>query len=128
MNCRRTEQLLSDYMEGLLSAGVAGAVEAHLDACPACRQRRDDIRVLEAELRGMPALLPLSDIERRAVRHWMGEQEAAGRSSRSWLRFRGGVHRLSQQPVASFAPLAAAAILLALISFALAPHRQRRLS
>jgi len=42
------ENLASDYLEGLLEPSQQAAVDAHLSACPACREMIEDVRhVLE---------------------------------------------------------------------------------
>jgi hypothetical protein len=124
MNCRRVEQLLSQHLEGLLPTRVAGAVEAHLADCPDCRRRRDSIRTLESQLHELPALLPLRDIERRAVGRWMTERELAGLSSRRWFLPRAALQRSLRQPPARLAPLGAATAVLLLLSLGLMIARQ----
>jgi hypothetical protein len=57
------ENLTSDYLEGLLEPGLKREVEAHLSACPSCREMVDDVsRALElchaaAELEPAPWLV-----------------------------------------------------------------------
>jgi len=53
----RTEHvdiLLPDYLKGLLAADEAAGVEAHLQACPACRAESDSLRQTLAVLDGSP--------------------------------------------------------------------------
>lgn len=45
---------LGDYADGLLSADDAGAVEAHLATCGACRRRVELMQDLMGELRALP--------------------------------------------------------------------------
>jgi Putative zinc-finger len=40
MNCRRAEELLSDHLEGTLSAPLVQELEAHLAECTQCRELR----------------------------------------------------------------------------------------
>jgi hypothetical protein len=37
MNCRRSEELLSDHLEGRLAPPLEGELRAHLEGCRACR-------------------------------------------------------------------------------------------
>ena len=74
MNCRHTLRRLSNHLEGRLSPQEAGAVAAHLHACPSCRRFRDDLLAAEAWLAGPADPLPPPGIERRAVRLWQRER------------------------------------------------------
>jgi hypothetical protein len=40
------ESLLNEYLDEVLDQPTRGAVEAHLDACPDCRARLDDLRMV----------------------------------------------------------------------------------
>src|SRR5712692_8429007 len=93
MNCRQVEALLSDHLERLLPKRVSDQMTAHLERCPACRQRRGEMIAIGAGLRQLAAPLPPSDLRRRALDHWTAEQVEASRwpSVRSgeavWLAF-----------------------------------------
>ena len=52
------ENLASDYLEGLLEPALKAQVEAHLLACPSCRDRVEDVRVAMDLCRSVPDLEP----------------------------------------------------------------------
>ena len=53
MNCNATQKSFSAYLDGRLARAQCDAVDAHLDACPFCRQRLEESRAL---LRGLSSL------------------------------------------------------------------------
>src|SRR5689334_17851731 len=118
MNCRRLEPLLFDLLEGLLPEREAAAVAAHLDRCASCRQRRDTFVALRAELRGLSGILPPPNLARRAVERWAAEQ-AAGSQPVDGGRPKGAFREIAAWRLMARAPVAAALVFLALISFAL---------
>lgn len=48
------EDVLNEYLDDLLDAGQARTVEAHLEGCPACRQRLDMLRAVFQALDDLP--------------------------------------------------------------------------
>ena len=56
MDCQRTEELLSDHLEGTLHALVRGEVEAHLAGCADCRALRDALAEVVEALRALPEI------------------------------------------------------------------------
>lgn len=42
--CIELVEMLTDYLEGVLSPDEMAAVDAHLDECPACRAYLDQLR------------------------------------------------------------------------------------
>jgi len=44
MNCQQVVELITDYMEGVLSAATADAVARHLDTCGECDSYLDQMR------------------------------------------------------------------------------------
>ncbi|HLL75134.1 MAG TPA: zf-HC2 domain-containing protein [Pyrinomonadaceae bacterium] len=53
MNCNATQNSFSAYLDGRLTRAQCDAADAHLDACPFCRQRLEESRAL---LRGLSSL------------------------------------------------------------------------
>lgn len=49
--CRQAVDLLTDYLDGALSAGERRRLEAHLAACPHCREYLEQLRVTVAAAR-----------------------------------------------------------------------------
>jgi len=56
MDCQRTEELLSDHLEGTLHALVRGEVEAHLAGCADCRALRGALAEVVEALRALPEI------------------------------------------------------------------------
>ncbi len=50
MSCEQTQDLLSDYLDGELPPGERAFAETHLDECPVCRVRLEEMRSI---LRGL---------------------------------------------------------------------------
>jgi anti-sigma factor RsiW len=72
MNCGRFQNLLFDYLDGSLSAGVRARVEAHLANCSECREalgrQKQLARSLSERLQQETANLePRSQLERRVL-------------------------------------------------------------
>lgn len=70
MDCEQVTDLLDDWIAGRLDAGTGQAIEAHLDACPACRLDADAARTVASVLPALPRSVSPSrelwgDIERR---------------------------------------------------------------
>jgi hypothetical protein len=62
MRCDEIKNLIAVEADGCLSSNETSLLTNHLDACPLCRQERDDFRSLTRDLRMMtrPALPPSS--------------------------------------------------------------------
>jgi hypothetical protein len=73
IDCGQVADVLDDWIAGRLDPEAAGAVEAHLGACPSCRQDAEAARALASVLPDLPRSVPPSrdlweDIERRITR------------------------------------------------------------
>ena len=104
MNCRRVVRLADDYLDCLLAPGRAARLEAHLDACPACRRAFEKTAVLRARTADLP-------------RDFAPEREL-------WSSIRDRLSDRQPHPAPPFrlrrlAPLGAAAGALAVLLFAL---------
>lgn len=55
MKCSEFDNQVQDWLDGELNADQAAALQAHAEACPACRARAGEFRALRAALAGMPA-------------------------------------------------------------------------
>jgi anti-sigma factor RsiW len=53
MNCGKIEELLALYVEGDLDGHEVEQVEAHLEACPACRSFAEGMRASQAALKAL---------------------------------------------------------------------------
>jgi Putative zinc-finger len=87
MNCRRIELLLSEHLEGLVSARDIRAMEDHLARCPACRRLHEELLAVRSGLRQLAQQLPRleTEIDHRAIDCWLVEREAANRGGRRWF-------------------------------------------
>ena len=104
---------LSDYLDGELTAGERAAVDAHLLACPECRQTLDELQRVVDTAHGLVPRPPVHDL-------WTGVAERVAATpavDRSVTPFR------PRQPLRvsfSLPQLAAASLLLAAVSGGLA--------
>ena len=79
MTCQELDARLDDWLEGALTAGEGAEVEAHLAACPSCRESERRLRRLLAHAAALPrSVSPPRDlwpgVERRIARSggWAG--------------------------------------------------------
>ncbi len=68
MDCQRTEELLSDHLDGTLHEILRGEVEAHLASCRTCAELRRALDEVVAALRAYPDLEPPLGLPDRAAR------------------------------------------------------------
>lgn len=54
MNCEETTQLLSQFIDDVLSLPVRVNVDSHLDRCPVCRAHATQLRSVSRSLRNLP--------------------------------------------------------------------------
>jgi hypothetical protein len=67
MDCLRAEELLSDHLEGTLSALLVQDFEAHLRECASCAELREALGQVIGALRAFPTLEPARDLAERAA-------------------------------------------------------------
>lgn len=91
MNCRQFQNKLYEYVEGSLDAGAQAAVEKHLEACAACRQRvqqeRDVARSLAEGFKRASEGLELPAEVGRRVLAAVAEERAAREERESTVCF-----------------------------------------
>lgn len=110
MRHERVSTLLSDYLDGSLSARDASRVEMHLLACGRCRQTLGELKRTVDLLRGLRGDFEAPDLAGAVM-----ARIQAGEAAPSVLeRLRTGVSRLLAGPLG--APLATAAAGLALLA------------
>jgi len=117
MDCKKTRELLSEYIDGRLAVDEAAALAAHLEECGECRD-------LERELRATVALV--GDLERREAPEGFAEGVGAALERRMLLE--GGAEGARSGWAAwSFAgvSLAAAAVVLAVVLVSGPPDEAR---
>src|SRR5205814_1084330 len=119
MNCRRTEQQLSDHLEGLLSQREARALTTHLDQCARCRRLRAEMAAAGAGVRELATPIPSRDLRQVAIERWIGEQTA--------MAARPDCH-LPGRLIRAASLCLAAGMLMALLVFAGPPRGNPRLT
>jgi anti-sigma factor RsiW len=67
MDCRRVEELLSDYREGVLAPDLRAEVESHLEECHGCNALLEALGNVIDALRAFPVLEPSSDLADRVA-------------------------------------------------------------
>lgn len=58
MKCEEVKNMLSDFVDGSLSADEQSIVQSHLDECPECKKLLEFFRGLPAEIAGLPKSIP----------------------------------------------------------------------
>ncbi len=91
MNCHDVMERLDDYVDGLLPADEAGAVGAHLGACPSCAGRAVSLRDLLAQAKRLatpvePPKRVWTAVERRVMGGRSSGRPGGGDRSR-WRRW-----------------------------------------
>ncbi|HVD02345.1 MAG TPA: zf-HC2 domain-containing protein [Candidatus Dormibacteraeota bacterium] len=73
MRCREVVELMTDYLEGALSAADRARFEEHLAGCPGCTAYLEQLRV-SLRVLGALAAVPVPEAQRRellaAFREW----------------------------------------------------------
>jgi len=67
-DCARTEELLSDHLDGLLDPLLARELDDHLRSCAACRGLRDALAEVVEALRSYPTVEPAAGLAARVAR------------------------------------------------------------
>ena len=65
MNCQQFDQLSVEYIAGGLDPESRAKLEAHLAACPTCRQETDGLVALWTKLAELPDMEPSADLDAR---------------------------------------------------------------
>ena len=53
LECVEVVELVTDYLEGVLSDAEARRLERHLDTCPGCTEYLQQLRMIAGSLRGL---------------------------------------------------------------------------
>ena len=67
MDCPRSQELLSDHLEGSLHAILHAELDAHLATCGECRSLREAVAEVVDALRAYPVLEPPAGLAERVV-------------------------------------------------------------
>ena len=85
MSMIHVEERLVSYLRGELEAAERAAIEAHLAACPVCRQALADFQRLAADLARLPAPAVHWGAYRADLRNKLERRERPRRSRWIWL-------------------------------------------
>ena len=116
MNCIECEELISDYVDGVLEPGEQTKIENHLANCEACRAVRDDLLQIVHFSKQLPLHMPASDLWGRIQSEIEAEQPKS-LWQRAKARLQGFYVRDFRLPVPQFVAVAAAFIIVAAIGF-----------
>lgn len=87
MTCARVRGRLSEWLDSELDPAAARAVSSHLQACPECARRADELRSVSALLAGLPRLEAGEPVATRVLDRL--EMEAETRRPALAVLFRG---------------------------------------
>lgn len=96
MNCRKAVSLLADSISGELEGNASAQLREHLDQCPDCRAKREELHSVWSDLRTLPQPGPPEALQVRleaAVQGFAAGQRSSGTTSP--LGLRQGIHALA---------------------------------
>jgi len=111
MNCETARQLLSEYVDGTLSARNVFRVECHLAACHTCAALAHDLRRTVGAVSRLPAIAAPEGFAERLARRLQSVEPAPRR--RAWVASL--VEVLRPRLVPAMGALGACAVLAALL-------------
>ena len=79
MNCRRSQELLTDSLEGRLAAPLEHSLKAHLAECDACRSDYESLRAVVGGLKDLSVPEPPNDLTARILDRTRPELRALAR-------------------------------------------------
>jgi anti-sigma factor RsiW len=128
MDCQRTVEKLSDYIDGTLGSRHSMQVRDHLTDCPHCREEYESLRKLRTLLGALPPPRPRRDFWAGAFEQ-VGIQEAAPRWRErvripAWLSLRARFAESVAPRAALFATTGVALLLLAALTLPLSLRRE----
>jgi len=90
LDCARTEELLSDHLEGVLDPLLARELEDHVRSCAACAGLREALVEVVEALRSYPAVEPAAGlaarVARAAILHARQQRTAFAARMPAWLQ------------------------------------------
>jgi anti-sigma-K factor RskA len=105
MNCRDAQEILNDYVDGTLPAGMRDQVAEHLEQCPKCKEELERLQTLLEKAQALPAsIMPEHDL-------WPGIEDRIIEEENRASFF----NILRVQPLWSIRNLAAAAAILVIV-------------
>jgi hypothetical protein len=111
MNCNECQEIISDYIDGMLEMGEQATIERHLADCEPCRMVRDDLLQVIHFSRQLPLHTPSSAVWAR-IQSSVADEQPAG----FLPRIKAWIGRLESRHLnLSLPQLAASAVALAVV-------------
>src|SRR5256885_11483581 len=87
-NCEQTELLLTDYLDGLLSAAEQHEFDAHVNSCPRCTPLVSSVTHAISTLHALPQIDPSPRLVYNILDKTLGPRETVTGSpaAHAWLR------------------------------------------
>jgi anti-sigma factor RsiW len=122
-NCARTEERLSDYLDGILSPAEAAAFSAHASGCNACGKLVAQVGGLVHQMRALDALEAPPQLIPKILESTLGPRRA---QSGGWQRWFAWVPQLWQPRFAMGVITVAATMLIVLYSTGISPTKLKK--
>lgn len=119
MICTECQELISDYIDGLLELGEQTKVERHLADCEPCRAVRDDLLQIVHFSHQLPEQAPSTALWSR-IQSELAKEQPAGTSARVrlwWARLREQHFNLSLPQLAASAAALTIVLSIGIIAF-----------
>jgi anti-sigma-K factor RskA len=116
MVCEQFQELLSDYIDGLLELGEQTKVESHLADCEPCRAVRDDLLQIVHFSHQLPEQAPSTALWSR-IQSELAQEKPASRLSLWWGRLRAQHFNLSLPQLAASAAALTIIFSIGIIAF-----------
>jgi anti-sigma factor RsiW len=122
-NCARTEERLSDFLDGILSPAESAEFSAHAGSCDACGKLVKQVGGLVHQMRALDALEAPQQLIPKILESTLGPRRA---QSAGWQRWFAWVPQLWQPRFAMGAITVAATILIVLYTTGISPAKLKK--
>jgi anti-sigma factor RsiW len=122
-NCARTEEKLSDYLDGILSPAEAAEFSAHSSTCDACGKLVKQVGGLVHQMRALDALETPPQLIPKILESTLGPRRT---HSAGWQRWFAWVPQLWQPRFAMGVGTVAATILIVLYTTGMSPAKLKK--
>jgi anti-sigma factor RsiW len=122
-NCARTEERLSDYLDGILSPAEAAAFSAHSSGCDACGKLVAQVGGLVHRMRALDALEVPPQLSPEILENTLGPRRTRTAGLQRWFAW---VPQLWQPRFAMGAITVAATILIVLYTAGMSPAKLKK--